>query len=580
MNTTADKLELLLRTKERQKAYLQEKYPLLDFDTIPFRSYLDLFQGRSYVPGFVGGWKAYGRSNDEDAEKRKYLYDYSGNGRDIELFNFAFAGMSGYGGYPQDMSHFSKPNTGVNVETTGTSITITTLVEGVGKSAFMSVSYYSKRAMKLKVTSSIALTASRIIVYNKTGWTIAYSQNLTVNGVTDVNVIPDEYLTDEYEGNIYLAFSGDNSPVGSTVTVELLPDYPGALVSDGVDDYGQCVKDFALPDDYTVVAIRKITNGNGAGFASKGGTSGAFIFDATSDKVGLNAWSYGKATYISPMPALFSYQTKTSYNGKTITPGTAEDTEADPFYIFTHVKNGYSQAALFDVRIYDHSLTAEELQQVKDEMMADYENATGGGIADITYVADWDAKGRSNDEEEPMRSQWTDKATGKVINLSNYSFSQMSGWNGYNYDFSSNWMSDQASMLSFEKTQGKTIITGFKEYADAGFNFYINSSNPAMHVRLLISGLNGKNSCSIQYKANLDDTYTTLKTIREDGILEVDVPESAITVLYFHIYDKENPDAITIEQLPLYPGALVSDGVDDKIQAEEALGEVGSVLIN
>ena len=60
MNTTADKLELLLRTKERQKAYLQEKYPLLDFDTIPFRSYLDLFQGRSYVPGFVGGGMGFG----------------------------------------------------------------------------------------------------------------------------------------------------------------------------------------------------------------------------------------------------------------------------------------------------------------------------------------------------------------------------------------------------------------------------------------------------------------------------------------------------------------------------------------
>ena len=37
MGTIADKLELLRRTKERQKAYLQQKYPLLDFDNIPFR---------------------------------------------------------------------------------------------------------------------------------------------------------------------------------------------------------------------------------------------------------------------------------------------------------------------------------------------------------------------------------------------------------------------------------------------------------------------------------------------------------------------------------------------------------------
>ena len=30
----------------------------------------------------------------------------------------------------------------------------------------------------------------------------------------------------------------------------------------------------------------------------------------------------------------------------------------------------------------------------------------------IHYVCDFDAKGRSNDEDEPMRSTWTDKATG------------------------------------------------------------------------------------------------------------------------------------------------------------------------
>ena len=107
MGTIADKLELLRRTKERQRAYLEHKYPLLDFDNIPFRAYLDLFQGRCYIPGFVGGWKAYGRSNDEDASTRDILPDYSGNGRDIKLYNFAFGGMSGYGGYPYNFNNCS-----------------------------------------------------------------------------------------------------------------------------------------------------------------------------------------------------------------------------------------------------------------------------------------------------------------------------------------------------------------------------------------------------------------------------------------------------------------------------------------
>ena len=99
MSTTTDRLTLLQRTKAGQRALLEEMYPDLDFSTVPFREYGRLFTGRKYVPGFVGGWKAYGRSNAEDPAKREILPDYSGNGRDIKLHNFAFAGMSGYGGY-------------------------------------------------------------------------------------------------------------------------------------------------------------------------------------------------------------------------------------------------------------------------------------------------------------------------------------------------------------------------------------------------------------------------------------------------------------------------------------------------
>ena len=578
MGTTSEKLQMLLRTKERQKAYLQQKYPLLDFDTIPFRAYLDLFQGRSYVPGLVAAWKTYGKRND-DAD-RDDLYDYSGNGRDIELFNFAFSGMSGYGGYPQDMSHFSRLNAGVNIETTGTSITITTLAEGGGRSAFMPVSYYSKRAMKLKVTSSIALTSSRIIVYNKTGWTVAYSQNLTVNGVTDVNVIPDEYLTDEYEGNIYLAFSGNNNPVGSTITVELLPDYPGALVSDGIDDYGKCIKDFALTDDYTVAAIRKVISGNSSAVVSKGSASGAFIFDATSDNTMTNAWSYGASTTKNNFPALFSYQTKGSYNGSAISSGVEEDDDKDVLWLFTHNLNRFSQVALYDVRIYDHSLTAEELQTVKDEMLSDFENATGGGITDITYVADWDGKGRSNDEEADVRSQWIDKATGKVINLSNYAYSQMSGWNGYLFDWSSGWNTDYANLI-VTKEYGKTKVrfSGLENLPKTTVTllYRMDANIPASSkIRLRISGLEATERFTLVDKTN----SSVIVSRYGDGILEY-TPEVVLTYprLSVALNSLANRE-ITIEQLPLYPGALVSDGVDDRIRAEEALGEVGTVLIH
>lgn len=57
----------------------------------------------------------------------------------------------------------------------------------------------------------------------------------------------------------------------------------------------------------------------------------------------------------------------------------------------------------------------------------------------------------------------------------------------------------------------------------------------------------------------------------KDGIYEIDyTANEGANIIYFYVLggnmgQLENP--ITIEQLPLYPGALVFDGVDDKIQS-------------
>lgn len=90
-------------------------------------------------------------------------------------------------------------------------------------------------------------------------------------------------------------------------------------------------------------------------------------------------------------------------------------------------------------------------------------------LKDIHYVADWDAKGRSNSEEGGGISKWIDKATGKVITLNNFSFSEMSGWNGYAFDWSK-WNSDIES-------QGGTIVKGDNKIIVKNFG-----NNPAWTI--------------------------------------------------------------------------------------------------
>lgn len=470
MSTISGNLALLQRTKAGQRALLEEMYPDMDFSTVPFREYGRLFTGRKYVPGFVGGWKAYGRSNSEDASTRDILPDYSGNGRDIRLYNFGFNQSSGWNGFVK--YYYLAQHSGIADQCESE-------VLSVGDARNIHVSKIFQNIFTLNALVGYISNDSVGTSYNGririTGLDImreSYPNARLVCGDTTItnDGISSWSFTKENEDNLYLGCGiqglGSTHPeIICDITIEQIPDMDGALVSDGIDDYGQCVKDFALPDDYTVVAVRKIISAGDNCLLSKSRmpSQGAFTFEYSS----FDTYSYGQQSNISNRPSLFSWQNKTSYNDQSISAGAGTDTNKDKLTLF--IKRVYSSfesmsAALYDLRIYDHSLTAEELMAVKDEMMSDYEAATGGGITDITYVADWDGKDRSNDEEEPMRSQWIDKKTGKVINLSNFGFTEDSGWNNTDYPGAlvSDGVDDYGQTAEAVSEEVGTIISDFR----------------------------------------------------------------------------------------------------------------------
>lgn len=551
-----------------------------------------LMSKRTHVPGLVLGACAYGKSNaDED---REYLRDYSGHGRDIRLYNFSFAGMSGFGGYSQDWN--LRPNNPTAIATTTTTTArIKVRIDNKKDDEIIGglLLYDDLDSSSLDVETRINGGSHGVVVRQTENGGRNAVVLATINaGETGSFVCTSENYN---AGKTFIMVSVvDPIPVGGSAEFTILPQYPGGLVSDGVDDYGQCIKGFSLPDDYTVVAVRKTLNEKSvdSSFVAKssGVNKGAFLLENGNS----DTYCYGQVTYnLHPFPPLFIYQTKTSYCGKTITPGTSTDTENDILCLFrkriTESSDHY-KGVFYDLRIYDHSLTDDELQLVKDEMMSDYYRHAEP-MKYTHWVADWDAKGRSNDEEEPMRSTWTDKATGKVIDLHNYAFAGMSGWGGYYYDFT-NWTQinftgnyTPTKAVFFNRNEGitsKVLIEKYvKRNTDAGTfsypGFYIRVNNPN----------NIPICCDYYYKGSLIGTLIDL----HEGLnyippqtIEVadDQPEGiALRFLVKKTYegDYQNVD-ITIEQLPRYPGALCSDGVDDFIRSEEALGEVGSVLVH
>lgn len=352
-------------------------------------TFRNLLSKTSSVPGFVGGWKSYGRSNSEDASTRDILPDYSGNGRDIKLYNFAFSGMSGWGGYEKNWDEWLDVYIGNNghnyqennvlhiLEISGWANTITDVVSGETVKLKLRVSGLSEG-----ITNNEVQNIQLYFNVSAAGSTLFIRED----GDYDVNLTAPEGATQFYILAKYTETLTGWTPLTTPITIEQLPTYPGGLVSDGVDDYGQCIKGFSLPDDYTVVAVRKYIGEwkklNGAQLVRKRSSDKeAFTFEGQTQTISCS--SYGKGLYfpVSILPALFSYQNKTSYNGYAMTPGDLIDDSSVPFIIFG-ITN-YAKAVLYDLRIYDHSLTDSELLQVKSEMLEEYARETGNEVDNI-----------------------------------------------------------------------------------------------------------------------------------------------------------------------------------------------------
>lgn len=143
--------------------------------------------------------------------------------------------------------------------------------------------------------------------------------------------------------------------------------YEGALVFDGVDDYGICT---GLPilDDYTVICRRVLENNTKNVVASKSvvAGNGAFIFE-----YGNNA-TYSFSEYTSGLAVNLkdsvSYQTKNSYNGSTITVGNADDTDTLTLGIIRERDGRLLKGAIYYFALYNKSLTPEEIETEKERL--------------------------------------------------------------------------------------------------------------------------------------------------------------------------------------------------------------------
>lgn len=157
--------------------------------------------------------------------------------------------------------------------------------------------------------------------------------------------------------------------------------YEGALVFDGIDDYGICT---GLPilDDYTVICRREIVSiKNNSAVASKrtNGSmwNGAFTFERQSINTNNYLLNYGASNSIPLAQNSVSYQTSFSYNGTTINRGTAEDTDqlslGCALVTTTGMSYEFLNCVIYYFALYNKSLTPEEIETEKVKLEQKWE---------------------------------------------------------------------------------------------------------------------------------------------------------------------------------------------------------------
>lgn len=548
MGTISDKLMRIINTKEDiRQALISKGYDVPT--SIPFKEYakmiLDLpckVDSFPDIEGIVARYSASGLTNEQMAANPVWV-DKTGNGHDLQLKNFAWKGMSGVGGYgDENYQTFYK----------------FTLDDYVFIASPPGVKHmnFTFRVTGLQPGNKLTLAF--------------FGTTNTVYGIWDKDGI---YTVDAdivEAGKPTYFYNGYGATRGE-FTIEILPLYPGALVFDGVDDYGTCDNFPILTKEkgYTVVALRKwltpetktineVLLGN---FKNNpiwiSANLGAFQFEVkynVSKKVQTDSFGIGNNITLNNNH-LFSYQISNSYNGSILRIGSNDG--GNFFTVGCGGDQFYANAAIWELVFLDHDATEEELIKIKDYFVKTYPW--------LFPDQAWTVVGKTN-EDEDRATIANITGNGNDLVLSNLGFAEGSGYGLYAENYAGGRWVQSTDRADLTWTSYSVNITSVKV---ASTQLYYQSylEQPSFIVpsyKIKVYGL--KDGQTLSYRQATSEGQQLYK-ISEDGTYTLpSFPFKANGDWYGFTLNKVQESCdITIEQIPEYEGYLVTDGVDDKI---------------
>lgn len=176
---------------------------------------------------------------NEILKANPYLQDHSGNNRPLKLNNFLFAAMSGVGGYEYnwlDSALFITYLSGARGDGTITDNTITINNVKVSSGVIETRVSSPSKKYKVRVTGITSNETLRYVIYGDTslGELATIIFDMKKDGEYE---LPASTYSATY--NMKWQVIAASYPHTCNITIEQIPSYPNALVTDGVDDYGQ-----------------------------------------------------------------------------------------------------------------------------------------------------------------------------------------------------------------------------------------------------------------------------------------------------------------------------------------------------
>lgn len=498
------------------------------------------------IPGMIARYSALGLTNEQMAANPVWA-DKTGNGHDLQLKNFVWKGMSGVGGYAGDFSRWAnnRDTTEIGITKSNSKVIIDVKVsQGSGNN----IVFISKSNLGISNNVTIKITST----YPEGVMKFANSASnkylkLPSNGVITLQDNP-EYTRSE----MYLHLA--SADLGQ-ITIEQLPLYLGALVFDGVDDYGTCDNLPILTKEkgYTVVVLRQWdqdflnTTLTGGLLSTRNYSTGEGVAFEKIESSNKGYWNLGAGGIIDFAKSPFTWQTSKQYNNVGILKGGKN--HGKPLCVGCGLSGGQQcgRFAIWELVILDHDATEEELTKIKNYFVKTYPW--------LFPDQAWTVVGKTN-EDEDRATIANITGNGNDLLLSNFGFAEGSGYGLYAYNFNSfNLRDNVVKPTDVKKDSFRIIGTG----NNSNVLILLNESDSA-DWKIRITGMKEGDRCLIG-NANKSGEYII---VTKDGTYTFQKQYVATSTNGIWYNSSQEVDVL-VEQIPEYEGYLITDGVDDRV---------------